>query len=510
MGLRYITVDRINDPVQIYARDDAKIYHSILGKGGIIPNAELGSMSVRISQKDTTGYSVEVASGVAALNGRIAIIEPNDVVEVRCNASSNDIYPRKDGLYLRFLSDSSGNESISLIIIKQNGTASNADTFNGGAMKICDMKIATIVVNSATDVEITQDENIILGSLDSIRTLAKQEINEAVEKVAQVSNKVNKVILDTNGNVETNNQTVKGSLEVGHAVNTQLLNVTGTTQLNGAVNTETTMDVKGRLTNFQDIVIRHQALNTAKEMFKIAKGTSEADESKRFTLGYDDTNKVVVKYDGQPFMTFGNGLSINQAMYILNSLTVNSLIVNSSTQLNGVVNASSTVNAKGSIKTEQSFVSDYASFNYDHEFFKASQNNDTNSLLTLSHKKGANAPTVLLSYKNSPMITLGDDVAFNRKIFAFNGLEVDGTFKAQNIQSGTSTVTSKVNEAVAQTVRFPVEFANVPNVTVSAVGTVPSELKGLTVSNISTTGFTYHLLKSSAFATTIQWIAISA
>ena len=33
--LRQITVDRINDPVDIYASDDSRIYASILGAEGI-------------------------------------------------------------------------------------------------------------------------------------------------------------------------------------------------------------------------------------------------------------------------------------------------------------------------------------------------------------------------------------------------------------------------------------------------------------------------------------------
>lgn len=35
MSLRQITVDRVNDPVDIYANDDSRIYASLLGAEGI-------------------------------------------------------------------------------------------------------------------------------------------------------------------------------------------------------------------------------------------------------------------------------------------------------------------------------------------------------------------------------------------------------------------------------------------------------------------------------------------
>ena len=35
MGIRMITVDRINDPIDIYAKDDARFYYSLIGAEGV-------------------------------------------------------------------------------------------------------------------------------------------------------------------------------------------------------------------------------------------------------------------------------------------------------------------------------------------------------------------------------------------------------------------------------------------------------------------------------------------
>lgn len=511
MGLRYITVDRVNDPVQIYAKDDAKIYHSLLGASGIIPNEELGNLELNVVSKDATGYTIEIGSGVISLQGRIAFIAPNDSTQVRCSGESGDSLPRNDGLYLRFKSDSNSDESMEFVILKNNASASLQPTFHGGASRTYDLKIADIKVESATDITIEYVDGIMLSSLDSVVKNAKQEISDAVNGVVQVVNKVNKVIKDTNGNIEANNAKVTGSMEVTSSLSTGKLDVNyGPTQLNGAVNASSTMDVAGTFTNNQKVIIRHNQLNVAREMFKIAKKPDGLDESYAFTIGYDSTNKLVIKHKGHTFMTLDDDFVINQLLKLANGA-----IITGETQFNGAVNASSMINAGGTISSEQAFHSNYGTYNQTHAFFKATQGDNTNAEFTLSHVNGTDKPTLQAKYRNNPIFTIGDDFAFNKKVYAYGGLDATGDIKASgnisasNIQSGTSMITSKVNEVVTQSVTFSKAFSTVPNVTISAMGSVPGELKALTISDITKTGFKYHLLKSSAYSTTLQWIAIA-
>lgn len=56
-------------------------------------------------------------------------------------------------------------------------------------------------------------------------------------------------------------------------------------------------------------------------------------------------------------------------------------------------------------------------------------------------------------------------------------------------------------------VTFTNAFSSIPNVVLTPVGSTPEDLKGLTVSNISTSGFTINIAKGSNFATTVQWMA---
>ena len=110
MGLRHITVDRIDDPIDIYASDDSRIFASILGAEGIhnIGNCmkceAIGSNQFRISD------------GVASVQGHIAIIDPGDEEVLTADIGVSG-YNRIDLIVLDFNTDGQ-NDEITLQVIK--------------------------------------------------------------------------------------------------------------------------------------------------------------------------------------------------------------------------------------------------------------------------------------------------------------------------------------------------------------------------------------------------------
>lgn len=80
-----------------------------------------------------------------------------------------------------------------------------------------------------------------------------------------------------------------------------------------------------------------------------------------------------------------------------------------------------------------------------------------------------------------------------------------------SIESGSVAVTSTAaNTTTSQFVPFPPgAFMTPPNVTVTANSTVPGNiLQGVSVTGVSSTGFTIHLLRENATTTTVYWIAV--
>ena len=117
--LRQITVDRINDPVDIYASDDSRIYASILGAEGIHNIG--GSM-----QCETIGNNqFKIGDGVASVQGHIAIIDPGDEEIVTGDLGVSG-YNRIDLIVLDFVTDGQ-DDSMSLQIIKGTQASNPSD-----------------------------------------------------------------------------------------------------------------------------------------------------------------------------------------------------------------------------------------------------------------------------------------------------------------------------------------------------------------------------------------------
>ena len=87
--IRQITVDRVEDPVDIYASDDAQIYSSLIGNEGV---HHIGScMSVEAIGTN----QLRVNDGVASIQGHIAIIDPGDYEIVTMDVGTSG-YKRND------------------------------------------------------------------------------------------------------------------------------------------------------------------------------------------------------------------------------------------------------------------------------------------------------------------------------------------------------------------------------------------------------------------------------
>lgn len=81
-------------------------------------------------------------------------------------------------------------------------------------------------------------------------------------------------------------------------------------------------------------------------------------------------------------------------------------------------------------------------------------------------------------------------------------------FAGSLMQSGTVTITPVANAATGQAVTFDTAFASTPRVVLSpADAAVGSEIKGVSVSGVSTTGFTAYVYRTNTTATALHWLA---
>lgn len=118
MGIRMITVDRINNPIDIYAKDDARFYYSLIGAEGV---HNVGNCLA--AEKQGTN-SIVVKDGVVSVMGRYAIIDPSDdeVLTLEMNQTG---YNRNDLVVAEFNSNS-GDETIVLKVLKGIATTGTA------------------------------------------------------------------------------------------------------------------------------------------------------------------------------------------------------------------------------------------------------------------------------------------------------------------------------------------------------------------------------------------------
>lgn len=118
MGIRMITVDRINNPIDIYAKDDARFYYSLIGAEGV---HNVGNCLD--AEKQGTN-SIAVKDGVLSVMGRYAIIDPSDdeVLTLEMNQTG---YNRNDLVVAEFNSNS-GDETIVLKVLKGVATTGTA------------------------------------------------------------------------------------------------------------------------------------------------------------------------------------------------------------------------------------------------------------------------------------------------------------------------------------------------------------------------------------------------
>lgn len=110
VGLRPITLDRVNDPVDIFASDDSRIYASILGAEGI---HNIGSC---MNCEPVGSNQFRISDGVASVQGHIAIIDPGDEELLTADAGVSG-YNRIDLIVLDFETDGQ-DDVMSLKIIK--------------------------------------------------------------------------------------------------------------------------------------------------------------------------------------------------------------------------------------------------------------------------------------------------------------------------------------------------------------------------------------------------------
>ena len=118
MGIRMITVDRINNPIDIYAKDDARFYYSLIGAEGV---HNIGNCFA--AEKHGTN-SIVIKDGVVSVMGRYAIIDPSDdeILTLEMNQTG---YNRNDLVVVEFNANS-GDESITLKVLKGIATTGTA------------------------------------------------------------------------------------------------------------------------------------------------------------------------------------------------------------------------------------------------------------------------------------------------------------------------------------------------------------------------------------------------
>lgn len=85
-----------------------------------------------------------------------------------------------------------------------------------------------------------------------------------------------------------------------------------------------------------------------------------------------------------------------------------------------------------------------------------------------------------------------------------NGRQYGG----QMVQSGSATITPVANVDTSLVVTFPTAFPSAPKVVLTPYTTVPwTTVKAVSVSNVTTTGFTLWVLRNSATAFPVHWMA---
>lgn len=91
-----------------------------------------------------------------------------------------------------------------------------------------------------------------------------------------------------------------------------------------------------------------------------------------------------------------------------------------------------------------------------------------------------------------------------------NAFEVDiyGNIKAGGLDCGKVSITPVADQVTSKTVTFSHTFSSAPNVVATAESAYPNAVSEVTVSNITTTGFTMNLLRTTNVATNIFWIAM--
>lgn len=91
-----------------------------------------------------------------------------------------------------------------------------------------------------------------------------------------------------------------------------------------------------------------------------------------------------------------------------------------------------------------------------------------------------------------------------------NALTVDwnGNIKAGGLDCGKVSITPVADKVTSKAVTFSHTFSSAPNVVATAESAYPNAVSEVTVSNITTTGFTMNLLRTTNQVTNIFWIAM--
>lgn len=87
-------------------------------------------------------------------------------------------------------------------------------------------------------------------------------------------------------------------------------------------------------------------------------------------------------------------------------------------------------------------------------------------------------------------------------------LTTGGTLQVRNIQSGSVLITiTATNQTKSVNITFTEPFENVPHVVATPTTGAPANCS-VGVSNITTTGFTLYLYRTTKVNTSVQWVAI--
>lgn len=87
-------------------------------------------------------------------------------------------------------------------------------------------------------------------------------------------------------------------------------------------------------------------------------------------------------------------------------------------------------------------------------------------------------------------------------------IDANNNVRMRNIQCGQAKVTvKKANTTYTKSVTFPQAFTAVPRVVATALTSVPEKVN-LSVKDVSTTGFSLYMNRTSATNTSVCWIAM--